>query len=83
MEKDSRLPIPNVKFSVKYKDGQDIGTYVTDSNGMINIEGLNQGLISIEEVNGNENYKINSKKYDLELEYNESQKIVIENEKKK
>lgn len=83
IDKDTKSPIAGVKFSVKYKDGTNIGTYTTDENGVIYIENLHQGEIIVKELENNKFYNISKDEYIIELNYNESKNIVIENEIKK
>lgn len=83
IDKDTKRPIAGVKFSVKYKDGTNIGTYTTDENGVIYIENLHQGEIIIKELENNKFYNISKNEYIVELNYNESKNIEIENEIKK
>lgn len=83
VDKDTKRPIAGVKFSVKYKDGTNIGIYTTDENGVIYIENLHQGEIIVKELENNKFYNISKDEYIIELNYNESKNIVIENEIKK
>ena len=83
IDKDTKRPIAGVKFSVKYKDGTNIGTYTTDENGVIYIENLHQGEIIVKELENNKFYNISKNEYIVELNYNESKNIEIENEIKK
>lgn len=83
IDKDNHFPISGVKFSVKYKKGSNIGIFITDKDGKINIKNINPGDIEITEVETKENYILNSKCNYLKLEYDESKKIIIENEKKR
>ncbi len=83
IDKDTKSPIAGVKFSVKYKDGTNIGTYTTDENGVIYIENLHQGEIIVKELENNKFYNISKNEYIVELNYNESKNIEIENEIKK
>lgn len=83
IDKDTKRPIAGVKFSVKYKDGTNIGIYTTDENGVIYIENLHQGEIIVKELENNKSYNISKNEYIVELNYNESKNIEIENEIKK
>ena len=83
IDKDTKRPIAGVKFSVKYKDGTNIGIYTTDENGVIYIENLHQGEIIVKELENNKFYNISKNEYIVELNYNESKNIEIENEIKK
>lgn len=83
VDKDTKRPIAGVKFSVKYKDGTNIGIYTTDENGVIYIENLHQGEIIVKELENNKYYNISKNEYIVELNYNEFKNIEIENEIKK
>ena len=83
IDKDTKEPISGVKFFIKYEDETELGWYETDEEGKINIQNIKPGNIQITEVETNENYILDSKTQNLKLEYNETQKITLENEKKK
>lgn len=83
IDKDTKMPISGVKFSIKYVDGIELGLYETDKEGKINIQNIKPGNIQITEVETNKNYILNSQTNYLKLKYNETKKITLENEKKK
>lgn len=83
IDKDTKLPIQGVKFSIKYEDGTDLGIFKTDDKGNINIKNVKPGNIVITEVETNKYYVLNSNKTTLTLKYNETKKVTLENEKKK
>lgn len=83
VDKDTELPIKGVKFTLKYKDGKEIGTYETNEKGIIYINGLKQGDIQIEEIETNDKYILDSKIETVNLGYEESKTIKLENELKK
>ncbi len=83
VDKDTRAPIANVKFSVKYKDGANIGIYTTDENGTIYLEDLHQGKIIIKEIESNNKYELDTTEHEVALGYNELKELTVENEIKK
>lgn len=83
VDKDTKKALANVKFSVKYKDGKDIGIYTTDENGVINIGGLHQGQVVLRELENNQYYEIATQDQIIDIQYNENKEIQIENELKK
>lgn len=83
VDKDTKKPIANVKFSVKYKDGKNIGIYTTDENGVVNVEGLHQGKVEIKELENGGIYQLPSNEQVIEIMYNQNKEIQIENELKK
>jgi len=84
IKKDSKTqkPISNVKFKIKYENGTEIGEFITDQEGKIIIENLNQGKIIIEEIETNEKYILDNIQKIIELQYNEQKEIIIENTRK-
>lgn len=84
IDKDSKLPISGVKFSIKYKDSQkEIGVYETNAEGKIEIEKLRPGIIEISEIDNNTDYVVENKSTEIDIGYNEEKQITIENELKK
>lgn len=83
VDKDTELPIKGVKFTLKYENGKEIGTYETNEEGTIYIDGLKQGNIQIEEIEANDKYVLNSNINTISLGYEESKTIKLENELKK
>lgn len=83
VDKDTKNVIAGVKFSIKYKDGQEIGTYTTDENGIISIDNLHQGQIIIKEVESARGYELMTQEKIVEIGYDESKEILLENEIKK
>ena len=83
VDKDTKEAIAGVKFSIKYKDGKDIGTYTTDENGSISLNNLHQGKVVIKEVESAKNYEVMTGEKVLDIGYNDSKEITIENEMKK
>ena len=83
IDKDSKEAIAGVKFSIKYKDGEDIGTYTTDEHGIINISNLHQGQVVIKEVESARNYKLLNEEKIINIDYDDSKELLLENELKK
>ncbi|MBQ3409686.1 MAG: Cys-Gln thioester bond-forming surface protein [Clostridia bacterium] len=83
VDKDTKKTIANVKFSVKYKDGQEIGTYTTDEEGIITIDNLHQGQVVVKELESATDYKLIPEEKIVDIAYSDSKKIIIENELKK
>lgn len=83
VDKDTKKQIAGVKFSVKYEDGENIGTYETDQEGRIFIENLKQGKIIVTELECKDGYMLNSMPLEVNIGYDELKTITIENESKK
>ncbi|MBR2704900.1 MAG: Cys-Gln thioester bond-forming surface protein [Clostridia bacterium] len=83
VDKNDKKALAGVKFSIKYKNGQDIGTYTTDENGIINIDNLHQGQIVVKEVESARGYELMAEEKVIDIGYDESKEILFENELKK
>lgn len=83
IDKETKERLSGVKFNFRYENGANIGTYTTDKNGEINIKNLKQGNVIVTEIETKEEYILNSKESSINLGYNESVTIEIENEHKK
>lgn len=83
-DKSTKLPLEGVTFNAKYADNsEDIGEFITNKNGEINITGLRQGKITLTEKSTLEEYELDNTPINIELEYNQSKEIQIYNEHKK
>lgn len=83
IDKDSGVAIKGVIFSVKYKNGEDIGTFETNEEGIIILNNLHQGQVVIKELKTAEKYVLNTDEIVANLNYKESKEIVIDNMLKK
>ena len=82
-DEETGEPINGVKFQISSETGEVIGTRVTDENGFARLSGLKQGNYNVEEIETNENYEINKKKYEVKLGYDETYILNITNKHKK
>ncbi len=60
-------PLANAKFRVQYKNGAMIGEYETDKQGHINLQGLENGWITILEIEAPKGYILDDVKKDIEI----------------
>ncbi len=79
---DKNIPIPNVEFEIIHEDGYKYYTK-TDENGVAYVDNIRKGIIMIRETKTNEIYYLNDKPYYTEIYWNETEEIIIRNEKKK
>ena len=79
---ETQKPIKGVKFKITYGDGT-AKTYTTDKDGKIEIKNQRPGIITIKEISTVGKYRINTTENKVELKYNESKELKIENELKK
>ncbi len=84
IDKDNNeIKIPNVEFQLLDSNKKLIGTYITDKNGEINIEGLKIGNYILKETKENSNYYKLNEDTNIEVEWNKTTTTKIENEKLK
>ena len=84
VDKDNhRIALGNVKFELYLEEEKRIiGTYITDTNGEITIEGLRIGNYRLIEKNTGKWYNL-AEDTDIIVKWNEENPIVVENELKK
>ncbi len=80
---DTKEKLSGVKFNFKYEDGTNIGDYITDKNGEIYVKDLRQGKIIVTELETKNEYILNKQENKINLEYNNTTQLTIENEYKK
>ena len=81
---ETKQGIKDTVFEIYNSENQNIGTYTTDENGKIEIPNLYQGSYYAKETKSNENYILNQENdYSINVEYNKTSTIDIENEHKK
>ena len=79
----TKAPIEGVTFSLKKADGTVVGTATTDSKGEAKFDKLYQGNYKLVEVETNPKYILNKAEFDVNVEYNKSSSVSVENEHKK
>lgn len=82
VDKESNQPIQGVKFQIKLSDGT-VKDYTTDKDGIITLAEQKPGAITVKEIEAAEKYKLNSEEINIELKYNETKELRLENELKK
>lgn len=84
IDKDNKaITLGNIEFDLYSQElGKVIGTYYTNANGEINIEGLRTGKYSLIEKNTNKWYNA-SENTQIEVKPNKVVEIIVENELKK
>lgn len=83
IDEQTKKEIPGVTFNIKYKQGKDIGNYVTDSEGRITLRDLEPGEIIITEIDTPEGYITNSAPIETKITYNQITSIEIDNKEAK
>lgn len=87
---DNTIPVAGVTFELyvknvdnPYTENQLIGTYTTNNEGKIEIDGLWTGEFYLKEVSTNIWYKLNTDNTDLEIKADETTEVTITNEAKR
>lgn len=71
--------ISGVTFSLCKINGERIGTYITDSNGEIYIEGLDVGSYTVQEIKTVDGYFLDDTIYNVEIKNNEVTTLRVSN----
>ena len=81
--RDQKTPIPNVKFEIwNLDENKLIDTLKTDENGEIFLENIRTGLIGLREIETNEWYMLDTEEKRIEVEWNKTAEVRIDNDVK-
>lgn len=80
---DEKIKLENVKFQLKNETGEVVKEGTTDKNGELIFKDLVVGKYKLVEVETVGNYKLNEQEIDVEVQYNKTIEIEVENELKK
>lgn len=83
IDDETKQPIEGVTFSLKNADGIVVGTATTDENGIATFNKLYQANYTLVEVETNPKYVLNTAEFDVNVEYNKTTTVNVENEHKK
>ena len=83
IDEESKEPISGVKFNIKYKNGDNIGDFVTNENGVIEIKNIKQGVLILDEISTANDYELKEEQIELQVEYGNSYSIEVTNRHKK
>ena len=83
IDEETKKPIEGVEFNFRYSDGQNIGNYKTDNQGVITINSLKQGTVIATEIATADEYILNDEEQEILLDYNAYKELTIENEHKR
>ncbi len=84
LKRDSKTakPLQGAKFEVRKVNGELVGAnYITDSNGMITINGLEQCWYTVKEIQAPNGYSLNNNIQNIEVKTNDYTQVVFENDK--
>lgn len=81
LDEETRQPIRNVEFEVEYMNGRRVGTYRTNANGVIDIDGLENGWYTIVEKKAAKGYILDSEPHDVEVKDGKITRVTLTNRK--
>lgn len=82
-DEDTNKPIQGVTFQLSKQDGTVIANSTTNEKGEATFPNLYQGNYILKEIATNDNYILNEKSFDVNVEYNKTATKTITNEHKK
>lgn len=80
---ETNLPIAGVTFQLLKKDGTVVANATTNEKGEATFSSLYQGDYTLKETATNDNYILNEKEFDVNVEYNKTATTTITNEHKR
>lgn len=83
VDSETNKPLENVTFEISKENGERIGEYTTDKNGLIEIKNLEPGIVRVKEIKVDDKYILNEEEKKVSLEWGKTAKIQIENSRKK
>lgn len=84
VDEETKESLEGITFNAKYKDtGENIGDFKTDKDGNIIINKLRPSTIVLTEKTTTKHYILNTKEFDVSVEFGETKGIEISNQHKK
>mgnify|MGYP004501670075 FL=1 len=83
LDEENKESISGVKFNIKYKEGENIGDFVTDEEGKIEVKDVHQGTVIVTEMETDEKYEIDVNGKEIQIGYNTTHELEITNKRKK
>ena len=80
-DKDTGTRIPGVKFEVRKMDGEILGNYTTDRNGVINIPEAESGWYQVTELEAADGYQLDTTPAYICVKDGETATLEIENQR--
>ena len=79
LDEETRQPISGVTFEVRQMDGKYLGTYRTDSKGIIRLTGLAPGWYTVTETKAAKGYTLDAQPRDVEVKNGETATLEVTN----
>ena len=83
IDSKTKEPIANVTFQLTDESEKVIGEYTTNEEGLIEINNLHQGTVKVKEIKAPDKYIINEQEQTVNLEWNKTTRLELENDRKK
>ena len=80
-DEDSGKRIAGVKFEVRKMNGEAVGTYTTDANGVIQLPKAEKGWYTVTELKAAKGYQLDSTPHQIEVKNGEMATLEITNKK--
>lgn len=80
---ETNKPIEGVIFGLYKKDGTEVARVTTDKNGVAGFDNLYQNVYVLKEISTNEKYILNTMEFEVDVKYNETNTVNVENVHKK
>lgn len=79
LDEASRQPIAGVEFLVTHMDGKRLGTYRTNSQGIITLDELTPGWYTVTETKAAEGYKLDAQPHDVQVKDGKTATVELTN----
>ena len=79
LDEETRQPIRGVEFEVTHMDGKRLGTYRTDSKGVISLPELAPGWYTVTERKAADGYELDAQPRDVEVKDNKTATLEVTN----
>lgn len=79
LDEESRQPISGVTFEVREMDGSYVGTYRTNSKGIISLTDLTPGWYTVTETKATEGYKLDAQPRDVQVKHGQTATVEVTN----
>ena len=82
VDAQTKQPLSGAMFRVWETEGKTVGEYITDENGRILIENLDEIICSVEEIETPDGYVLDAQHKDIRLEWGKTKTLTYTNYKK-
>lgn len=83
IDSETKKPLPNVTFKITNEKNEELGEYITNKNGIIEIKNLAPGKVKIKEIKVDDKYILNGEEKEIVLQWGKTSKVEIQNNRKK